>query len=122
GLLSPDTFVPLAEETGLNGSLGQEVLGLALAQLRTWQESGFDVPRVAVNLSPLELRGGGLVDRVKSALNLARMTPARLELEVTETAALVDRSRGSELLDELRTRGVTITLDDFGTGYATLAQ
>ena len=121
GLLSPDTFVPLAEETGLIGALGQEVLNLALAQLRTWQESGFDVPRVAVNLSPLELRGGGLVDRVKGALNRARMAPERLELEVTETAALVDKSRGSELLDELRTRGVTITLDDFGTGYATLA-
>ncbi|HZJ10955.1 MAG TPA: bifunctional diguanylate cyclase/phosphodiesterase [Trueperaceae bacterium] len=121
GLLSPDSFVPLAEETGLIGALGQEVLERALEQLRLWQESGFMVPRVAVNLSPLELRGGGLVDRVRSALNRARLPASRLELEVTETAALVDRNRGSELLAELRARGVTITLDDFGTGYATLA-
>lgn len=121
GLLSPDSFVPLAEETGLIGALGQEVLERALEQLRLWQESGFVVPRVAVNLSPLELRGGGLVDRVKTALNHARLPAERLELEVTETAALVDRNRGSELLGELRAKGVTITLDDFGTGYATLA-
>lgn len=121
GLLSPDSFVPLAEETGLIGALGREVLAMALEQLRVWEASGFEVPRVAVNLSPLELRGGGLVGRVKGALNLARITADRLELEVTETAALVDRARGSELLAELRTRGVTISLDDFGTGYATLA-
>lgn len=121
GLLSPDTFVPLAEEAGLIRTLGREVLGLALAQLRTWQESGFHVPRVAVNLSPLELRGGGLVDGVKSTLNDVRLPADRLELEVTETAALVDKARGSELLAELRARGVSIALDDFGTGYATLA-
>ena len=121
GLLSPDSFVPLAEETGLIAALGQEVLERALEQLRLWQEGGFEVPRVAVNLSPLELRGGGLVDRVKTALNRARLPADRLELEVTETAALVDRNRGSELLAELRSLGVTIALDDFGTGYATLA-
>ena len=112
GLLSPDSFVPLAEETGLIGALGQEVLERALEQLRLWQEGGFVVPRVAVNLSPLELRGGGLVDRVKTALNRARLPANRLELEVTETAALVDRNRGSELLAELRSVGVTIALDD----------
>lgn len=121
GLISPDTFVPLAEESGLINALGREVLDLATAQLRLWQDAGFAVPRVAVNLSPLELRGGGLVERVRGALNKARLAPDRLELEVTETAALVDKSRGAEVLKELRSFGVHVILDDFGTGHASLA-
>lgn len=120
GLLSPDSFVPLAEETGLIGNLGREVLDLATTQLRLWQDGGFSVPRVAVNLSPLELRSGGLIDQVRWALNKARMPTERLELEVTETAALIDRNRGSEVLAALRAMGVAVTLDDFGTGYASL--
>lgn len=120
GLLSPDTFIPLAEETGLIGTLGREVLELATTQLRLWQDGGFSVPRVAVNLSPLELRSGGLIDQVRWALNKARLPAERLELEVTETAALIDRHRGSEVLAALRAMGVAVTLDDFGTGYASL--
>lgn len=121
GLLSPDTFIPLAEESGLINALGREVLEMATTQLRVWQDSGFSVPRVAVNLSPLELRGGGLIEQVKRALNKARLAPDRLELEVTETAALVDKSRGAEVLKELRSLGVHVILDDFGTGHASLA-
>jgi len=120
GLLSPDSFVPLAEEAGLVGTLGREVLDMAATQLRLWQDGGFSVPRVAVNLSPLELRSGGLIDQVRWALNKARLPAERLELEVTETAALIDRHRGSEVLAALRALGVTVTLDDFGTGYASL--
>ncbi len=121
GLLSPDSFVPLAEESGLINALGREVLDLATSQLRLWQDAGFLVPRVAVNLSPLELRGGGLIEQVKRALNKARLAPDRLELEVTETAALVDKNRGAEVLRELRSVGVHVILDDFGTGHASLA-
>lgn len=120
GLLSPDSFIPLAEETGLIGALGKEVLDLATTQVRLWQDGGFSVPRVAVNLSPLELRSGGLIDQVRWALNKARLPADRLELEVTETAALVDKHRGSEVLAALRAMGVAVTLDDFGTGYASL--
>jgi len=120
GLLSPDSFVPLAEEAGLIGTLGREVLEMATSQLRLWQDGGFSVPRVAVNLSPLEMRSGGLIEQVRWALNKARMPAERLELEVTETAALIDRHRGSEVLAALRAMGVTVTLDDFGTGYASL--
>ena len=120
GLLSPDSFVPLAEETGLIGTLGREVLDMATTQLRMWQDGGFTVPRVAVNLSPIELRSGGLIDQARWALNKARLPAERLELEVTETAALIDRHRGSEVLAAMRAMGVVVTLDDFGTGYASL--
>lgn len=121
GMLSPDSFIPLAEESGLINALGREVLDLATTQLRQWQDAGFYVPRVAVNLSPLELRGGGLIEQVRRALNKARLAPDRLELEVTETAALVDKSRGAEVLRELRSLGVHVILDDFGTGHASLS-
>lgn len=121
GLLSPDTFIPLAEETGQILTLGQEVLNLALDQMVKWQQSGFAVPRVAVNVSPLQLRGGGFYEDVRKALQRSGLAGARLEVEVTETAALADRRRGSDVLSELRRLGVKIALDDFGTGYASLA-
>ncbi len=121
GLLSPDTFIPLAEETGLIVALGREVLDQALEQVNGWDASGFKVPRVAVNLSPLQLRGGGLFEDVRRALQRTGVPATRLELEVTETAALADRHRGSDVLAELRRLGVTVSLDDFGTGYASLA-
>ncbi len=121
GLLSPDTFIPLAEETGQIIALGKEVLGQALEQLVSWQRSGFSVPRVAVNVSPLQLRGGGFHEDVKRALQRSGLSGSRLEVEVTETAALADRRRGSDVLSELRRLGVKVTLDDFGTGYASLA-
>lgn len=121
GLLGPNAFVPLAEETGMIVDLGREVLQQACVQLRRWQDAGWTVPRVGVNLSTVELRaGGGLVEQVRAALSEARLAPQRLELEVTETAALVD-GRGAEVLTELRSIGVLVTLDDFGTGYASLA-
>ncbi len=121
GLLSPDSFVPLAEETGQIVTLGQEVLELALAQLVRWDEEGFVVPRVAVNVSPLQLRGGGLYEDVRRALQRSGLPGGRLEVEVTETAALADRHRGSDVLSELRRLDVKVALDDFGTGYASLA-
>lgn len=121
GLLSPDSFVPLAEETGQIVSLGQEVLGLALDQVVRWQQAGFIVPRVAVNVSPLQLRGGGFFEDVRKALHRSGLEGGRLEVEVTETAALADRRRGSDVLAELRRLGVRVALDDFGTGYASLA-
>src|SRR5690606_11082437 len=121
GLLSPDTFIPLAEETGQILALGQEVLNLALDQMVKWQQGGFVVPRVSVNVSPLQLRGGGLFQDVRRALQRSGLAGARLEVEVTETAALADKRRGSDVLSELRRLGVKVALDDFGTGYASLA-
>src|SRR5690606_8246276 len=78
GLLSPDSFVPLAEETGLIAALGREVLDRALAQVCGWDAAGFKVPRVAVNVSPLQLRGGGLFEDVRGALHHAGLPATRL--------------------------------------------
>jgi diguanylate cyclase (GGDEF)-like protein/PAS domain S-box-containing protein len=121
GLLAPDAFVPLAEETGMIRELGLQVLRQACCQLRSWIDRGLDVERVAVNLSPVQLRSTALVDEVRDVLRSCAVPPQRFEFEITETAALLDARRGAEVLEELRALGARVTLDDFGTGYASLA-
>ncbi len=121
GLLAPDAFIPLAEETGMIRELGLQVLRQACAQLRTWIDLGVDVERVAVNLSPVQLRSTVLVDEVREVLRSCGVPPQRFEFEITETAAMLDARRGAEVLEELRALGARVTLDDFGTGYASLA-
>ncbi|MEJ2667484.1 MAG: EAL domain-containing protein [Deinococcales bacterium] len=121
GLLGPDAFIPLAEETGMIRALGCQVMRSACAQLRAWLDAGAPVERVSVNLSPVQLRSEGLVDEVREALRGCRIPPERFELEITETAAMLDPTRGAEVLEELRAMGARVTLDDFGTGYASLA-
>jgi|GEM_PF-2301959 len=121
GLLAPDAFIPLAEETGMIRELGLQVLRQACGQLRAWIDRGLDVERVAVNLSPVQLRSTALIDEVREVLRSCGVPPQRFEFEITETAAMLDARRGAEVLEELRTLGARVTLDDFGTGYASLA-
>jgi len=121
GLLAPDAFIPLAEETGMIRELGRQVMTGACRQLRAWLDAGVPVERVSVNLSPVQLRATGLVDEVRETLRTARVPAERFELEITETAAMLEPRRSAEALEELRAMGVRVTLDDFGTGYASLA-
>jgi diguanylate cyclase (GGDEF)-like protein/PAS domain S-box-containing protein len=121
GMLGPDAFIPLAEETGMIRELGLQVLRKACTQFRRWLDDGVPVDRVAVNLSPVQLRSTALVDGVREVLKACGVPPQRFEFEITETAAMLDARRGAEVLDELRTLGARVTLDDFGTGYASLA-
>ncbi len=121
GLLAPALFIPMAEENGMIRSIGREVLRQACRQAADWLRRGVPVGRVAVNLSPMQLRAPGFLDQVRSELTAAGLPPDRLELEVTETAAMLDHRRGAEMLGALRALGCRVTLDDFGTGYASLA-
>ncbi len=121
GLLSPEAFVPLAEETGHIRALGRTVLERACDQMRRWLNAGLPLTHVAVNLSPLQLRSPGLLEEVREVLRASGLEPRCLEFEVTETAAMLDHDRGAEVLAELRALGARVTLDDFGTGYASLA-
>lgn len=120
GLLSPDRFIPLAEDTGLIWDLGLNVLDMALAQIATWSRQGLKVPRVAVNVSPAQLRDG-LADAVASALHKHGVTSDRLELELTESALTSDGPAVLGLLQSLRDMGLAIAVDDFGVGYSSLA-
>jgi diguanylate cyclase (GGDEF)-like protein len=117
GSVAPGRFIPIAEESRLIVPIGEMVLRRACAEATRWPHQ----VRLAVNLSPVQFAGRGLVTIVESALNDAGLDPARLELEITEGALLRDSEQVSAVLRQLRSLGVTIALDDFGTGYASLS-
>ena len=117
GLVGPDHFIPAAEETGLIGPLGEWVLREAFAQAAQWPAH----LGLAVNLSPLQLRGGNFVKVLRSALAAAGLAPTRVEIEITENVLLAENSINLAILHELRALGVRISLDDFGVGFSSLS-
>ena len=120
GLLGPDTFIPSAEQTGLIRPLTQYVLDSALQQCALWQHEGLDLT-VAVNLSARNLFDPRLVHDVRSALRRHGLPARSLELEITETSAMVDPRRSIEILGALARMGVKLSIDDYGTGHSSLA-
>jgi diguanylate cyclase (GGDEF)-like protein len=121
GVVPPDEFIPLAEESGLIDGLGSYVLHEACHQLARWHSDGHDV-WLAVNVSVRELHDDGYVGRVAEALRSHRLPPDRLMLDVTEHAVALDLGQVVERLTALRAAGVRIALDDFGSGYSSLGQ
>jgi diguanylate cyclase (GGDEF)-like protein/PAS domain S-box-containing protein len=120
GLLAPDEFIPLAEQTGLIEPLTRWVLESALRQCRAWRETGIDLP-VSVNLSMRNLHDRNLPRLVSELLYNTQVAPQRLQLEVTESAIMADPTRAREVLGELRAIGLEVAVDDFGTGHASLS-
>ncbi|MDP1901001.1 MAG: EAL domain-containing protein [Rubrivivax sp.] len=120
GLMSPLEFIPLAEENGLIGCIGDWVLRTACADAARWNRTGPPVG-IAVNLSPRQFRTPGLQQRVMDALSMSGLAPELLELEVTEGALMESTVATRVTLQALRGQGVRIALDDFGTGYSSLA-
>lgn len=116
GVVSPEQFIPLAEETGMIVPLGEWIIRRACLDAATWPERY----KLAVNLSPVQIQKPGLVKMIDSALGDAGLKAARLELEVTETVVLAGAD-GIAMLGLLHAKGVGIVLDDFGTGYASLS-
>jgi EAL domain-containing protein (putative c-di-GMP-specific phosphodiesterase class I) len=116
GLLPPRDFIPLAEEIGVIGRVGEWVLKSACSEAATWP----DGLKVAVNLSPAQFRNRNLINSVTDALRVAALQPERLELEITESIMLQDTESNLATLHQLRDLGVRIALDDFGTGYSSL--
>ncbi|WP_344954848.1 bifunctional diguanylate cyclase/phosphodiesterase [Zobellella aerophila] len=121
GLLLPDDFIPLAEETGLVMPIGEWVLHTACTQARKWQQAGYPAITMAVNLSAKQFRQAGLVERVSSVLQQTDLAPHYLELELTESLLIEDIDRVVATLQELRSLGVGLSIDEFGTGYSSLA-
>jgi diguanylate cyclase (GGDEF)-like protein len=117
GMISPGEFIPLAEETGFIVPLGEWVIREACTEAARWP----DGVKVAVNLSPAQFRGQGLVQVVINALASSGLAPGRLELEITETILLQDGPATLATLHRLRDLGVHIAMDDFGTGYYSLS-
>lgn len=121
GLVSPDRFIPIAEETGLIVPIGQWILQEACRQNSAWQRAGLPPITVSVNLSPIQFRHAGLVKSVASALERANLSPAFLELELTESFVMHDAERINGAMQSLKALGVDISVDDFGTGYSSLS-
>lgn len=121
GLVSPDLFIPLAEQNGSIIAIGEWVLNQACAQLRTWHNSGWPGLRLSVNLSTVQLHHLDLTGVVSRALERNALPPNSLKLEVTETGLMKDIDAASQRLKQLKKTGVLIALDDFGTGYSSLS-
>jgi len=121
GMIMPDEFIPVAEETGLIVPLGEWVLAEALRQNRSWQQTGRPLVPISVNLSPRQFRQLGLVDNVRRMLLDTGQPASFLELEITESSLMQDVLETTAILDELAALGVRITIDDFGTGYSSLS-
>ena len=116
GAISPDKFIPLAEEAGLIGKIGEWVLETALAEAARWP----DPVRVAVNLSPIQFNDPSIVNLVEALLKRHGVRAERLELEITEGVFLADGDSTDETFAKLKKVGVRLALDDFGTGYSSL--
>ncbi|MDY0267470.1 putative bifunctional diguanylate cyclase/phosphodiesterase [Trichloromonas sp.] len=121
GTLSPDQFIPLAEETGLILPLGEWILRQACLQTRRWQEMGFTDLRLGVNLSPIQFRRSDIPAMVQKVLTETGFDPRFLELEITEGVLLQKDKGRSECLRKLKNMGISLAIDDFGTGYSSLS-
>jgi len=122
GIIWPDQFIPVAEETGLIMPLGRWVVRAACEQWIAWRDAGLNPPPVAVNLSPRQFSDARLIDDIDAILKETGMEPSYLQLEVTESAAMENPARTFDMLDALRQRGLHVYIDDFGTGHSNLGQ
>ena len=121
GMIGPDAFIPLAEEIGLIGQLGQWVLRRACEDMKRWRQAGVPTVPIAVNLSASQFGRQDLVEQIREILEDTGTDPALIELEVTESALMRDTRTTAELLHELHSMGLSLAVDDFGTGYSSLA-
>jgi len=120
GLLGPDLFIPIAEQTGLIRPLSRWVVDAALRQVNRWRQEGLDL-EVAVNLSMRNLHDPEIADMIRTLLTRWGVPPASLTIEITESSLMADAARALDVLERLRAMGVGVSIDDFGTGYSSLA-
>lgn len=120
GMLAAVEFIDVAEETGIIVQIGQWVFETACKQTVAWQRAGYPELFVAVNVSPVEIRRGRVVEQVQRALRLSGLAPRHLEIELTECVDTEDAELFTNTLSELKDMGVSIAIDDFGTGYSSL--
>jgi EAL domain-containing protein (putative c-di-GMP-specific phosphodiesterase class I) len=119
--VSPGEFIPIAEDTGLIGPIGEWVLREACRQLKWWHDNGYPDLQIAVNLSAHQFYQPNFLDTLRQILNETELPASALELEITEST-LMQRSKDNiEALEQLSAMGIKLSVDDFGTGYSSLA-
>jgi EAL domain-containing protein (putative c-di-GMP-specific phosphodiesterase class I) len=121
GLLHPAEFIPLAEDTGLIGAIGDWVLRTACAQSKSWQLAGMRPIRIAVNLSAHQIESQNFLESMTQLLGEIGLQSQQLEIEITESAMMKDIEKTQDKLRQLSSIGVKISVDDFGTGYSSLS-
>ncbi|WP_028492033.1 bifunctional diguanylate cyclase/phosphodiesterase [Thioalkalivibrio sp. ALE19] len=120
GLIPPDRFIPVAEQSGLIAALGEQVLQKACRQAREWRDNGVDFGHVAVNISPAQIRRSTVAAQVSGALEKSGLPPHCLQAEITESIAMDRRGEAPAFLQAMQELGVRLAMDDFGTGYSSL--
>jgi len=120
GLVPPSRFIPIAEETGLIEPIGEYVMRSACRHMKQWIDAGFEIERIAVNLSARQFEHPDLVNRIGRILQESHLPGKYLEFEVTESMVMHDPQKAVEILQQLKAMGMTIAIDDFGTGYSSL--
>jgi diguanylate cyclase (GGDEF)-like protein/PAS domain S-box-containing protein len=120
GIISPAAFIPIAEETGLIVPIGEWVLRTACAQNRAWQEQGYPLMRMAVNISARQFREPNFIKLVAGILQEIGLDPKWLELEITESIAMENGEASVAMLNTFKELGIRISIDDFGTGFSSL--
>jgi diguanylate cyclase (GGDEF)-like protein/PAS domain S-box-containing protein len=119
--ISPAQFIPIAEDSGLIGPIGNWALREACAQAQRWEADGLALSSVSVNVSAIELEDDGYVDGLSSVLDETGLDPGRLQLELTESALMRHAASSASILQRVRELGVAVAVDDFGTGYSSLS-
>jgi EAL domain-containing protein (putative c-di-GMP-specific phosphodiesterase class I) len=120
GMVPPGRFIPILEETGLIYGVGRWALRKAIDDYLSWRSAGLPAIRIAVNVSPLQLRNRGFIGEIKEAIGIDPHAAAGLELEITEGVIMEDVKHSIATLQAIRAMGVTIAIDDFGTGFSSL--
>ncbi len=118
--ISPGKFIPIAEESNLIVAIGRWVTNEAIEQLATWQKKGIEPKKISINFSVRQLKDDGYIEFIKNKLAINNVSPALLEIEITESILLERENEAIEFLYQLRNLGLKIALDDFGTGYSSL--
>lgn len=121
GLVGPDKFIPIIEETGLIVPIGEWVLRATCEQIIEWQENGMLVPKISVNLSARQFKDAQMLERICRIVDETGVDPELIELELTESILMDDVDRTLEVLNEARRMGFGLSIDDFGTGYSSLS-
>ncbi|MFT5893753.1 MAG: diguanylate cyclase (GGDEF)-like protein [bacterium] len=121
GIMSPSTFIPLAEETGLIVPLGRWVLRQACEQMQRWVKSGWPPMVMAVNCSSVQFTKSNVIEDINEAISVSGLDPKYLEIELTESLLLQDGEKGIQILKDMKELGIQVAIDDFGTGFSSLS-
>jgi EAL domain-containing protein (putative c-di-GMP-specific phosphodiesterase class I) len=121
GMVAPNRFIGVAEETGLIVPIGAWVLRTACEQAKAWHQAGFQKLRVAVNLSARQFASPDLISEIETVLSDTGLPPDSLEIELTESLFMSDVAQAVELMHKMKGLGINLSIDDFGTGYSSLS-